>query len=218
MKELVKALIGFQADVGKIEKDAKAQYGKFADLAGVLGTIKGPLGKNGLAIIQTFEEEEDGTYLITTLAHVSGESTSSRVKLIIPSGGRNPLHTFGGSVTYERRYSIQAILNLVADIDTDGNEPAGENPPVKKAAKPVAAPAKPAKVEDVATDDEPLSSDERGLVMDLLKEVHQKDQQQLQELTVAFRKQFNLPEDIRLSQAIQTQSHVNFVNDFISHA
>ena len=39
MSELTKALIQFHKDVDKIEKNARANYGKFADLANVLSTV-----------------------------------------------------------------------------------------------------------------------------------------------------------------------------------
>ena len=84
MSELTKALIQFHKDVDKIEKNARANYGKFADLANVLSTVTPPLLKNGLVLTQTFLEGS----LITTLRHVGGEEISSCCKLII-SEGRN---------------------------------------------------------------------------------------------------------------------------------
>ena len=54
MSELAKALIGFHKDVDKIEKNARANYGKFADLANVLSTVTPALLKNDLVLTQTF--------------------------------------------------------------------------------------------------------------------------------------------------------------------
>ena len=50
MSELTKALIQFHKDVDKIEKNARANYGKFADLANVLSTVTPALLKNNLVI------------------------------------------------------------------------------------------------------------------------------------------------------------------------
>jgi len=47
MSELTKALIGFHKAVDKIEKNARANYGKFADLANVLSTVTPALHANG---------------------------------------------------------------------------------------------------------------------------------------------------------------------------
>jgi hypothetical protein len=114
MSELTKALIQFQKDVDKIEKNARANYGKFADLANVLSTVTPALNKNGLALTQTFFEDS----LITTLHHESGETICSNCKLVVCEG-RNATQEWGKAVTYQRRFSICSILGIVADMDTD---------------------------------------------------------------------------------------------------
>ena len=127
MSELTKALIKFHQQVGKIHKDSKAQYGAYADLAGVLSTVTPVLSANGLAIVQTFLEDS----LVTELYHESGEKISSCMKLIVVPG-RNELHSTGASITYLRRYMICAILGIVADMDTDGVVPEPVETPVEK--------------------------------------------------------------------------------------
>lgn len=124
MSELTKALIGFHKAVDKIEKNARANYGKFADLANVLSTVTPALHANGLAVTQTFLEDS----LVTTLHHISGETLSSTVKLYIQDG-RNITQEWGKAVTYQRRYSICSILGIVADMDTDAE---AEAPPSAK--------------------------------------------------------------------------------------
>ena len=135
MSELTKALIGFHKAVDKIEKNARANYGKFADLANVLSTVTPALHANGLAITQTFLDDS----LITTLHHESGETLSSSCKLII-CDGRNMTQEWGKAVTYQRRFSICAILGVVADMDTD------DVPDLPPSAKTTPAQAKPANV------------------------------------------------------------------------
>ena len=124
MSELTKALIGFHKAVDKIEKNARANYGKFADLANVLSTVTPALHSNGLAITQTFLEDS----LVTTLHHTSGETLNSTVKLYIQDG-RNITQEWGKAVTYQRRYAICSILGIVADMDTDAET---EAPPSTK--------------------------------------------------------------------------------------
>ena len=114
MSELTKALIGFHKAVDKIEKNARANYGKFADLANVLSTVTPALHANGLAVTQTFLEDS----LVTTLHHISGETLSRTCKLII-CDGRNMTQEWGKAVTFQRRYSIVSLLGLVADMDVD---------------------------------------------------------------------------------------------------
>ena len=127
MSELTKALIKFHQQVGTIHKDSKAQYGAYADLAGVLSTVTPVLSANGLAIVQTFLEDS----LVTELYHEGGEKVSSCMKLIVVPG-RNELHSTGASITYLRRYMICAILGIVADMDTDGVVPEPVEKPVEK--------------------------------------------------------------------------------------
>ena len=207
MSELTKALIKFHQQVGKIHKDARAQYGAYADLAGVLSTVTPVLSANGLALVQTFLEDS----LVTELHHVSGEKISSTCKLVIAEG-RNKLHTWGASVTYQRRYQICSILGIVADMDTDGvviEEPE-EKPQPKAKAKP-----KEKALEPVPTTDQPLSKEDYELTIDLLKEVHRKDPDKIKTITDTFRKQFPDSASVPLSQAITTQAHVQFINELL---
>lgn len=136
MSELTKALIQFQKDVDKIEKNARANYGKFADLANVLSTVTPALNKNGLALTQTFCEDS----LITTLHHESGETIYSNCKLVVCEG-RNATQEWGKAVTYQRRFSICSILGIVADMDTD------DVPDLPTSNKTTSAQAKPANVQ-----------------------------------------------------------------------
>ena len=124
MSELTKALIAFHKDVDKIDKNARGNYGKFADLSNVLSTVTPALHANGLAVTQTFLEDS----LVTTLHHISGETLSSTCKLII-CDGRNMTQEWGKAVTFQRRYSIVSLLGLVADMDTDAE---AEAPPSTK--------------------------------------------------------------------------------------
>ena len=120
-ESLSAALAKFYTSVGTIHKDATAQYGKYSDLSGVLSVVNPALAAAGLAITQTFDDDADGRYLVTTLHHGT-DKIQSRTKLVTEGGRGNPLHTWGASVTYQRRFSLLAMLNLAAGIeDTDGN-------------------------------------------------------------------------------------------------
>lgn len=122
---LVAALCAFQQEVAPIHKDSTGQHSKYASLQAVLAAITPALSKAGLAITQTFATDTSGrTLLRTTLRHISGESDTSVVPLVL-ADGRNPLHVWGGAVTYQRRYAILAILNLAAGIEDDDGDTAG---------------------------------------------------------------------------------------------
>ena len=124
-KNITAALSAFHQTVGTIEKAARAQYGQFADLSTVLSAITPALATNGLALVQTFDIDGDVDVLVTTLYHTSGESITSRARLVRVegAGGRqNPLHLWGGSVTYQRRYAALALVGLAAGMEDDDGD------------------------------------------------------------------------------------------------
>ena len=219
MSELTKALIQFHKDVGVIEKNAKAQYGKFSDLCGVLSTVTPALLKNDLVLTQEFLEDS----LVTTLRHVSGETISSTSKLIVTQG-RNELHSWGASVTYTRRYQICSILGIVADMDMDGAMLDESTKPdlaksapkktvtKKKAAAPTPTP-EPAPIADPA--DQPLMKEEVDLVLETLINIRKDNVAKFDEIQAAFMQHFKIPSDCRFSESITTQAHVKFINERI---
>ena len=196
MSELTKALIGFHKAVDKIDKNARANYGKFADLANVLSTVTPPLHANGLAITQTFDDQA----LVTTLHHTSGETISSSCQLMI-CDGRNQTQEWGKAVTYQRRYAICSILGIVADMDTDAES---EPQPEKKVSRPArkAEPAEP-------KPNDPMKDDEKELLHGVIKELKADHKQ---ELIKRFRKEFNYPEGL-VKDKIQTYAHRTFLQN-----
>ena len=219
MSELAKSLIGFHQDVDKIEKNARANYGKFADLANVLSTVTPALLKNNLVLTQTFLANS----LITTLRHVSGEEISSVCDLIL-SEGRNKTQEWGKAVTYQRRYSICSILGIVADMDMDGAMLDESTKPdlaksapkktvtKKKAAAPTPTP-EPAPIADPA--DQPLMKEEVDLVLETLINIRKDNVAKFDEIQAAFMQHFKIPSDCRFSESITTQAHVKFINERI---
>ena len=115
MKLIIEALIKFQQEVGPIHKESSAQYGKYADLRTVLAKVNPVLNANGLFLTQLL----DGNSLTTEVHHISGEVLVSDCNLVITEG-RNALHSWGGAVTYQRRYAILSILGLATE-DDDGD-------------------------------------------------------------------------------------------------
>ena len=200
-------------------KNAKAHYGRFADLCGVLSTVTPALLKNDLVLTQEFLEDS----LVTTLRHVSGETISSTSKLIVTQG-RNELHSWGASVTYTRRYQICSILGIVADMDMDGAMLDESTKPdlaksapkktvtKKKAAAPTPTP-EPAPIADPA--DQPLMKEEVDLVLETLINIRKDNVAKFDEIQAAFMQHFKIPSDCRFSESITTQAHVKFINERI---
>ena len=122
INELSKALSTAQSQMTFAKKDSKNPFFKssYADLSSVWEACREPLTKNGLAVIQTFDSDHDENTVIvvTTLTHTSGQWINSRLKL--PLVKKDP-QGLGSAITYGRRYSLAAIVGVIADEDDDGN-------------------------------------------------------------------------------------------------
>lgn len=106
-------------------QSAKGSYTfRYADLEAIMTATRPALAKNGLALVQTLESVQDGgTLLITQLVHKDGGRIMSEVKL--PRYDNGDPKSFGGLVTYYRRYAACPMLGVSADDDLDENgEPA----------------------------------------------------------------------------------------------
>lgn len=118
MKSLYSALLAFRKDMESIKKDANNPFfkSKYADLPSILAEIKDNLVKNNLSILHATEFVDGNLVLKTTITETeSGESQNS----VFPIFGTKPQEV-GSSMTYARRYNIQALLDLSTE-DDDGN-------------------------------------------------------------------------------------------------
>ena len=223
---LTAALAKFHKAVGTIHKSSKAQYGAFASLADVLSAISAPLSDAGLAVTQTFIPTEGCTLLRTTLRHTSGETVDSDVPLITVNG-RNALHDWGGAVTYQRRFSLLAALNLAAGIEDDDGDSA-DKAPAAPAAKPqtVKKPPAPAQTSkpaatkqpspEPAAVEPPLASGERDEILAVLREMFKSNKTAFERFNSEYRAAFNVPETVKTSDHIQTKQHGDFAQQFFA--
>ena len=116
---------------------------------------------------------------------------------MIVGKGRNILHDFGSSCTYLKRYALLAMLGLTADMDMDGDL-ADEKP----AAKP--KPKKAATVKEVSAEDQPLSEDERQMLIGLIQEMTPGKRE---DFCKSFRFAFKLGDDAKVAPAITSRKH-----------
>jgi len=119
--EIAKALTTFQGILTSVKKDAINPFfkSKYATLDTIWDTIRKPLTDNGLSITQTMGiHDNTDSVLTTTLYHTSGEWISGEMLL---NPVKNDPQGLGSAVTYARRYSISAMLGVVADEDDDAN-------------------------------------------------------------------------------------------------
>ncbi|MCJ8300520.1 MAG: ERF family protein [Pseudomonadales bacterium] len=127
MENIIKSLLKAQGEFHNLSKNAKGYGYEYLTLDKLIDETREILTKNGLVIVQTL----DGRDLVTTLYHETGESIVSRYELQeVAVGKANAAQQFGAAITYARRYSYAAILNIAqADDDAAG---AGDARPRQK--------------------------------------------------------------------------------------
>lgn len=121
--KLAVALAKFNSEVSSISKDAKNPFFKsdYVTLDKLILATREILQKNGLSVMQMPLSKESGEIGIQTiLLHESGEYIESDPLFMKPV--KNDPQQAGSLITYLRRYSYQAILNLNTGEDDDGNK------------------------------------------------------------------------------------------------
>ena len=129
--DLLTALHTARKGFEELEKNGQNHYFKnkagkphlFSTLDDIFNACKDALWENGIEVF--YSTEFDGTYNVasTTLVHIaSGQWMQSDTA--IGDSGTKP-QEIGSGITYMRRYHIQAMLNLEADFEDDGNIASG---------------------------------------------------------------------------------------------
>ena len=123
INEVLKAKIAARSSFKKLEKSGinphfKSKYSTLDDIWNACG---GALAGNGLDVTHQILNNGNGTEIVATLFHESGQYLRSAIPL--PVG--TPQQT-GSAITYMRRYTIQSILGLEGDVETDDDGNAAE--------------------------------------------------------------------------------------------
>lgn len=121
LNELAGALAKAQGAIAPASKDKvnPAFRSKYADLSSVWEACRKALTDNGLSVIQLPVNHEPGyAALRTMLLHTSGQFISTTVSARLVKDDAQGL---GSALTYLRRYSLAALVGVVADEDDDGN-------------------------------------------------------------------------------------------------
>ena len=124
MKDLAVAMAKAQAQVKTALKDSKnpAFKSSYADLASIWDACREALNKNGLCVIQRTDFDGAEIWLETMLLHTSGDMITSRYPL---RPMKQDPQGFGSALTYAKRYTLAAMVGVVADEDDDGNAASG---------------------------------------------------------------------------------------------
>ena len=204
LSNLAAALIKFHEAVPTIHDNAESYHGGFANLPGVLSNIGPALRANGLVVSQLPEDINGQPGLRTTLMHTSGEHLSAVTPLSINSG-KNGTQEWGKAVTYSRRYGLLSVLGLcVGIVDNDADSDAVAAPAAKLEIQ------QSPKVEGVADQDQPLTTEERNMLLGLISEMKpgKKD-----DFCKSFRFAFKLGDNAKVSSAITSRKHQTWIQE-----
>ncbi len=120
MKELYQALQKFQQECPSLTRSKEGYNYQYTPLEEMLSVIQPVLHQNGLLLIQPPTSTCDGVSIILTrLIHVeTTQEITSELPIFLPEDmGKKPMFTYGGSLTYGRRYAIKMILGIEPDMD-----------------------------------------------------------------------------------------------------
>jgi uncharacterized protein YfkK (UPF0435 family) len=113
------SLCKFQSQLITVEKKRQGFNFKYADLTDVWDVIRKPLTENGFSIIQLVQSEDEKTYIITKLYHVTGECIESKTLMNFTA---KKFQDVGTAIAYYRRYSLCSMIGIVSDSDVDSKK------------------------------------------------------------------------------------------------
>ncbi len=116
--KIAEALAKAQANIKNPTKSRDNYFGgKYADGASIRDAITSELAANDIAVIQPTGFEGGKLCVITTLIHKSGDQLVGFYPFAYE--GNDPQKQ-GSAMSYARRYSLQAMVNVWADDEDDG--------------------------------------------------------------------------------------------------
>lgn len=128
MKNLIKALIEAQSEMGNAIKDSVNPFfkSKYADLNSIREACIPILNKYKIVVLQPTTFIEGKNFVKTILLHESGETIEGLTEIVYSK--QNDAQSQGSGITYARRYGLQSLINIGAD-DDDGNKASVEVKP-----------------------------------------------------------------------------------------
>lgn len=119
LKEMPKALVKVQNLINNPKKNAKGMHNaKYATLDEVISVSKKILADNGFSVMQSPYNDGEVMGVETIFIHESGEYIRGRFGSKFTSADPQKA---GGLITYYRRYSLSAMLNVASENDDDAD-------------------------------------------------------------------------------------------------
>lgn len=121
LNELSSALAQAQSEMAIARLNQINPYfqNPYGDLESVVSASRGPLTRNGLSVTQQIMDEDDASWLITTLWHTSGQWISSRRRIVPP---KSDIQTVASHTSYLKRMCYAALIGVVTEGEDDDAE------------------------------------------------------------------------------------------------
>lgn len=138
INEIAAALAKAQSEMTGAAKDSANPFfkSKYADLASVWDACRGPLTKNGIAVVQSPSADGLRVSVDTLLTHTSGQWMRGTVSV---NAKEDSPQAVGSAITYLRRYALQSFAG-VAPEDDDAEAAQGRGKNVAQVQAPAPAP------------------------------------------------------------------------------
>src|SRR5690625_34802 len=118
------AIAAMQEDMPEVVERGKAHNTKYATFEDINAAVRPVLMKHGFAI--TFRGSQDASTIRVTavLSHREGHSEETSIQMPADtSGSKNAVQAVGSSISYGKRYTMSALLNIATrgeDDDANG--------------------------------------------------------------------------------------------------
>lgn len=134
-KDLNSAVLALQGEIGTLQKNALNPHfkSKYLSLDALVEHVQPLLTRHGLiwTTRPTSDEVTNAPALGYSLIHAeSGQLMTDIMPLLLEKQNAQGL---GSAITYARRYALCAVLNIVADVDDDGEKAAKQKAAPKSA-------------------------------------------------------------------------------------
>lgn len=118
--KLIAALLKVQQKMRGAKADKRnPRFGPYASHESVVAASRPLLTENELVVLQRVAQRGGSSFLITRLAHSSGEWMESSLPLVPEN---TTLQSFGSAMTYLKRYAHSALIGVTCGDDDDDAE------------------------------------------------------------------------------------------------
>ena len=122
LDKFLPAFIAAQGAFPTIKKSADNPHfkSKYADLGEIIPAVQPILSRNGLCRTHRFRNCGAKQFIECVIYHASGQWISSgEIEIKVEANRMGSMQAQGSGITYARRYTLLAILDLATDDDDD---------------------------------------------------------------------------------------------------